>query len=99
MKEPIISRPELLARLNEIHNQLDKLEDVLHSSFLQQQVNVKKLQKERIDYCERKISQIEDKVMSKQGVTDGQASVQAIEPQNLKQSAGIQLELGIEAGL
>ncbi len=54
MKDPIISKPELLARLNEIHNQLDKLEDVLHSSFLQQQVNVQKLQKERIDYCESK---------------------------------------------
>jgi hypothetical protein len=67
MNEPLISKTELITRLNEIYYQLEKLEDVLHSSFLQQQEYVHSVQADRISHCSSKLSSLEN-VINKQMV-------------------------------
>lgn len=62
MNEPLIYKPELLTRLNEIYYQLEKLEDVIHSSFIEQQEYVHHLQEDRVDHCLRKMSTLENTI-------------------------------------
>jgi len=95
MKEPMIFRTELLKRLNKIYRQLEELEDVLHSSFIKQQGNIRKLEKNRMDHCAGKISALEDEVrcqtIEKQGVKQG------TENKGKKLTTSIHLELGFKS--
>ncbi|AGK54668.1 MAG: hypothetical protein K0S25_442 [Bacillus sp. (in: firmicutes)] len=95
MKEPMIFRTELLKRLNKIYRQLEELEDVLHSSFIKQQGNILKLEKDRMDHCTGKISALEDEVLSQ---TIEKRSVKpGTENKGKKLTTSIHLELGFKS--
>jgi hypothetical protein len=59
LKDPEIRKADLLAKLNEIYAQLEELENVLHSTYLNQQQGVRKLQSERLDIVEEKLGAFE----------------------------------------
>lgn len=65
MNEPLIYKPELLARLNEIYCQLEKLEDVIHSSFQEQQEYVHQMQEDRVDHCIRRMTSLDNTINQK----------------------------------
>jgi hypothetical protein len=63
MQEPMLLKSELLTRLTRIYHQLEKLEDVLHSSFIHQQETIEKMQKDRINQCSKRLSILEQEVI------------------------------------
>jgi archaellum component FlaC len=87
LKEPSIRKADLLVKLNEIYTQLEELETVLHSTYLNQQHVIKKIQKEGLDTVEERLVEFE-------------ADIDKIKTENnrnhKKTSAYPKLELGIE---
>lgn len=93
---PMICKTELLSRLNEIYNQLEELEEVLHSSYQVQQGNVQKLEKNTLDSCTEKVSKLEAEIMRKQVENRKKSLAQPVGSKNIKQTASIHLELGLK---
>ena len=90
MKEQMILKTELLSRLGEIYNQLEVLEDILHSSYQYQHKQAYKQQKDRVDHCSNKLSQLEDEIY--QSVEEKTNKV-FLEKKNMMQKANISLDL------
>ncbi|WP_147533751.1 hypothetical protein [Bacillus marasmi] len=90
MNEPLIYKPELLTRLNEIYCQLEKLEDVIHSSFIEHQEYVHHLQEDRVDHCLSRMTTLENTI--DQQVVDNTQHKPIITHQ-CKSSASISLNL------
>lgn len=90
MNEPLIYKPELLVRLNEIYYQLEKLEDVVHSSFIEQQEYVHHLQEERLGRCTRKMTALENSLNQK--IVE-KSQLKPIMPKPCQKTAGISLNL------
>jgi hypothetical protein len=97
MIEPIISKTDLLSRLNEIYNQLEELQDVLHSSYLIQQGNVQKLEKNALDSCNQKLSNLEMAIMNRPEEMEKKTVSQAVGVKNKTKTSGLHLELGLKS--
>jgi archaellum component FlaC len=86
LKEPSIRKADLLVKLNEIYTQLEELETVLHSTYLNQQHVIKKIKKEGLDIVEERLDEFEADI--------DKLSLEN-HPHN-KSSAYSKLELGLE---
>ena len=62
MKEPSIRKADLLEKLNEIYIQLEELENVLHSTYLNQQRELKRLQNEGLEIVEERLGEFEAEI-------------------------------------
>ncbi|MGJ7920021.1 hypothetical protein [Neobacillus sp. LXY-4] len=95
MKEPLIYKTELLTRLNEIYDQLEKLEAVLHSSYLQQHGHIQTMQNDQLDNCSRRLTVLENEVANQ--FDEKKNAFQAFSNPCKRHSASIQLELGLKS--
>lgn len=87
MNEPGIYKTDLLEKLNEIYTQLEELETVLHSSYLKQQKEIQKLQKNGLDVVEERLAHFESEI----------DKLTAAKHMNKKKTVIRKLELGIES--
>jgi exonuclease VII small subunit len=83
MKETNVQEEELLVKLSEIYNQLEKLDCALHSSILEYKEDCQAELVKRMSVCEEKLSVLETKM----GKIDEQES-------GFARASGVILELG-----